>query len=105
MEPKTGFFQEQPGVKSMMRLQSFMVLIFFFLVNLVIIATMVKALSKGCELPAINDNFLWLDCIVLVFAFFPKVAQKLIEVKFNVPPGVTETTTASVTNEKITTGQ
>jgi hypothetical protein len=100
---QTGFFEETAGVKSLMRLQSFLVLLFFFVVNLLILATQIKALSKGCELPQINDNFLWLDVIILTYAFFPKVAQKLIEAKFNVKEESSTTTATVSTTEKTIT--
>ncbi len=101
---KTGFFEETAGVKSFIRLSSFILLIFFIVMNTMILAAHIKALAKGCELPQIGENFLWFDTILLVFVFFPKVAQKLIEAKFNVPT-TTDTTTvsASLTTEKPST--
>ena len=105
METKTGFFEETAGVKSFIRLSSFILLIFFIIANLLMLGAIIKALLHGCELPKIDENFLWFDTILLVFVFFPKVAQKLIEVKFNVPTTTdTTTVTASVTQEKTTNG-
>lgn len=80
----TGFFEETPGVKSLMRLMSFLMLLFFFIMNSMILAVHIKALAHGCELPQISENFLWFDSICLVAAFCPKVLQKLIEAKFGI---------------------
>jgi hypothetical protein len=82
---KIGFFEEAPNQKSFMRLESFLVLIFFFLINAVVLVTHVKALAHGCDLPKIDENFLWFDSILLAASFCPKVVQKLIEAKFNLP--------------------
>jgi hypothetical protein len=85
MAIKIGFFEESEGQKSFMRLSSFILLAFFILINSTVLGIHIKCLISGCMTqPQINDNFLWFDAILLCFVFCPKVAQKLIESKFNV---------------------
>ncbi len=80
----TGFFEETPGVKSMMRLMSFFVLIFFFAYDTV-------CLVKG-QIPDFNYNL-----TLLVAAFFPKLLQKIIELKFpSLASSITTTTDVKV---------
>lgn len=69
---KTGFFEELPGEKSMMRLMCFLSLI----VALVAAAFMVVT-------DQLNANGMALICALLMFAFAPKAAQKYIENKYN----------------------
>lgn len=84
----TGFFEEQIGVKSMMRLMSFIILIFFIVVNLGFAALYMHSFYISTidklVIPSIDPNVIWFNCVILSFAFFPKLGQKLLEMKFGI---------------------
>ena len=80
----TGFFEEAPGVKSLTRLQSFMLLCFFIALNTAFAIAQYKVMSQDKPLPPIDSNIIWFNCVILAFAFFPKVAQKLLEMKYGI---------------------
>lgn len=71
MNEKVGFFEEKDGIKSMTRLNSFLLLVFFFAFN-------VLYLTGDGE---IDLNFIELDLLLLVGVFVPKVLQKVVEAK------------------------
>lgn len=71
---KTGFFEEAPEKKSMMRLCSFILLMIFMVLN-----TLYFLDLDGKE---ISMNFIMWDFIMLVGVFVPKALQKLTENKF-----------------------
>jgi hypothetical protein len=74
---KVGFFEEKEGVKSMMRLLSYQLEWFFFLIN--IIYFWLNALSeKGIT---IDKYFIVFDLILLIGIFVPKYLQKIAESK------------------------
>lgn len=79
---KTGFFDEAPGVKSHMRLISFILLMFFIAYHLPFGWANAKAVEKGVAPLTLSDNQLWFDIIVLSFIFIPKAVQKIIELRF-----------------------
>ena len=65
-----GFFEEEQGVKSMTRLMSFMLLIFFFVLNALYLLT-----GGGIDYNYISFNFM-----LLLAVFAPKLIQKYAEV-------------------------
>ncbi len=73
---KTGFFEEAQGVKSSTRLNSFILLIFFCVVNFMWI-------NAG---NSIDGNLLIFDMILLVGVFAPKYLHKIIEMKIGTVP-------------------
>ena len=79
---KTGFFEEGVGQKSSMRLQSFILLMFFIAYHLPFAWANARAVQEGRVIVSLSDNQLWFDVIVLLFIFVPKAAQKVIELKF-----------------------
>ena len=68
---KVGFFEEEEGVKSSTRLQSFLLLLFFMAFNLL-------WQNGGND---ITGNLLILDMILLIGVFTPKYLHKLAELK------------------------
>ena len=70
---KTGFFEEAPGQKSSTRLNSFILLLFFCVVN--------SFWIYGNN--ALDGNLLLLDMLLLVGIFTPKFLHKLVEKKLN----------------------
>ena len=68
---KVGFFEEKAGVRSMTRLNSFILLWFFLILNVLYF------LNGG----TIDYNFMSFDLMLLVGVFVPKVLQKLVEAK------------------------
>jgi len=66
---KTGFFEEAPGKRSMMRLCSFILMLTFIGIN------SIYFLNKE----AIEMNFIILDLIMLLGIFVPKYLQKFAE--------------------------
>jgi len=66
---KTGFFEEAPGKRSMMRLNSFILMFTFIGVNAIYF------LNKDI----IEMNFIILDFIMLLGIFVPKYLQKFAE--------------------------
>ena len=70
---KTGFFEEAPNQKSSIRLFSFLLLIFFFVLNVLYF------LEPENE---ITYNFIMFDFMLLIGIFVPKYLQKLAENKF-----------------------
>lgn len=66
---KIGFLQERRGVNSLMRLKSFMTLIFTFLIILIQISN--------------NQVYVELDIVLIVASFVPKALQKVVEVKYH----------------------
>jgi len=80
---RTGFFEESPGVKSNIRLASFIIL---WVAIVIMIWHEVKHLkSTGDE--AYSDKYCYFIIILLAFAFFPKVVQKVIETVLQVKLG------------------
>lgn len=77
-----GFFEEAEGQKSSMRLQSFILLMFFIAYHLPFAWANARAVAHGLVITPLSDNQLWFDVIVLLFIFVPKAAQKVIELKF-----------------------
>lgn len=79
---KVGFFEEKQDVKSMMRLMSFMLLIFLFVSDILLFY-----LIGDSETFTISDlfskEFLIYHFIMLGFVFTPKVMQKLAESKID----------------------
>lgn len=80
---KTGFFEEEPNVKSSTRLLSFLLLLFyFFFAGLYIFAKATVALSKGLTDPyssLLDIPFIAITLIFLLGVFFPKYLHKLAE--------------------------
>jgi len=76
MEQKTGFFEEAPGIKSSTRLNSFLLLLFFMVFNVL----WIKTDGNG-----INGNLIIIDIIMLIAIFVPKylhkIAEKALEIK------------------------
>ena len=70
---KVGFFEEEEGVKSSTRLNSFILLLFFRAFNLL-------WLNGGNDL---TGNFLLFDGLLLVGIFAPKYLHKLVEMKLS----------------------
>jgi hypothetical protein len=70
---KIGFFEEKPGVKSSTRLNSFILLVFFIVFNL---------MWKHGE-NDIDGNILIFNLIILVGIFAPKYLHKMVEMKLN----------------------
>ena len=70
---KTGFFEESPEVKSSTRLNSFLLLLFFIVFNLLWI--------NGEN--DITGNMLLFNALVLIGVFTPKYLHKIVESKFN----------------------
>lgn len=66
-----GFFEEEQGVRSMTRLMSFLLLIFFFLLNAMYF------IGDG----PIDYNFISFDFMLLLAIFTPKLVQKYAEVQ------------------------
>jgi hypothetical protein len=73
MDTKTGFFEEAPGVKSSTRLNSFLLLIFFCVINTMWVY------GKN----PIDGNILMLDMLLLLAVFAPKYLHKVVEAKIN----------------------
>ena len=73
----TGFFEEKPGVKSMMRLLSYQLFWFFVLFNFLFIY--LDTSTAGFH---ITKEFIILDFIFLIAIFVPKYLQKFAESKF-----------------------
>lgn len=67
---KIGFFEESEGVRSMTRLMSFLLLIFFFLLNAIYF------MGNG----QVDYNFISFDFMLLLAIFTPKLIQKYAEV-------------------------
>ncbi len=88
---ETGFFEEAPGVKSLIRRMSYEMFWVANFFNLVFIAlfcyTYIKCETAGKPAPTLDTNIMWFDLLLYSLAFFPKVAQKLIEAKFGVSAG------------------
>lgn len=70
-DQKIGFFEEEPGVKSSTRLNSFILLCFFMIFNLLWV--------YGGNV--IDGNILMLDLVLLVGIFTPKYLHKVVESK------------------------
>jgi len=68
---KIGFFEESEGVKSSTRLQSFLLLIFYF------ILTLFWLYSKN----PISGDFIFYSFMILLAIFTPKYLHKLAELK------------------------
>ena len=68
---KTGFFEEKPGAKSMMRLNSFILIWFFGIFNILYF------LGQN----TINYEFIMYDFVLLIGIFVPKYLQKIAENK------------------------
>jgi len=68
---KVGFFEESAGVKSSTRLNSFILLVFFIVFNIMWI--------NGNN--PIDGNMLIFDLICLVGVFTPKYLHKIVEKK------------------------
>lgn len=89
---KAGFFEESPGVKSSIRLMSFIVLLYtLFFVHMHIIVNK----------QPIDINFISLITLQMTAAFVPKVLQKNSENTASPNPsqgGGQGTSTSSVTN-------
>jgi len=79
---QTGFLDESPNTKSEMRLKSFMLLIFFIVYHLPFGIANAYSVYQGKPIASLSDSQLWFDVIILAFVFIPKVAQKIIELKF-----------------------
>jgi len=67
--PKTGFFEEKPDVKSSTRLNSFLLLLCFFILNIIYFL--------GKE--PIEMNFILFDFVLLIGIFAPKYLHKIAE--------------------------
>lgn len=75
-----GYFEEAEGQKGSTRLNSFLLLLFFFAFNII-------ALFKSPEGQAfINGDLLLFDLMLLVGVFAPKYLHKVAELKFGTPP-------------------
>jgi hypothetical protein len=81
-----GFFEEAPGKKSSVRLNSFLLLLFFMAYNLPFAFANAKAVVIGSPTASFDPNYLGFNILVLCFIFAPKVAQKYIELKFESKP-------------------
>lgn len=68
---KIGFFEEKVGVKSLTRLNSFILLLFFIAINLLYF--------KGGG--TIDYDFITFDLMLLIGIFVPKVLQKIVEAR------------------------
>lgn len=78
-----GFFEEKEGVKSSMRLMSFLLLMFMFVFDFGYLAGQVQinlALQKAVQLQ-IDWNFMLMNFIFLIGVFAPKYLQKIAELK------------------------
>lgn len=71
---KTGFFDEAPGVKSSIRLNSFIVLLFLIGFDIL--------LSRS-ETFVIDSMFITFNFVLLTAIFVPKYLQKFAETKKN----------------------
>jgi hypothetical protein len=87
---RVGFLEERPGVKSSMRLFSFILLCFFVYFNLFYI-----------QHHDINETLCWFDGVILVGVFAPKTLQKLLELKMG-NMVTTETTQQLIAKETTT---
>ncbi len=67
---KIGFFEESERVKSSTRLFSFLLLLFFFILNILWLPN-IKA--------GFDSNVLTLDILMLIGVFVPKFLHKLAE--------------------------
>ena len=74
---KTGFFDESPGHKSSVRLNSFILLLLFVFIN----AYVVVHHKQGEEY--FTGDFILYNLVLLAGIFTPKYLQKLAELKFN----------------------
>lgn len=72
MASKIGFLEEAEGVKSSMRLFSFILLVFFCVFNIFYIT------QRECF---IDFNFIFYNTVILIGVFAPKYLQKLAELK------------------------
>lgn len=94
---KTGFFEEQPGRRSNIRLSSFIVLC----VAILIMAGHEYKHIKTLTDEAYSNQYCYFIFGLLGFAFFPKVMQKGIEAVLQWKLGQTSTSTEE--NTKTTT--
>ncbi len=85
---KTGFFDESPNAKSMTRLCSFILLLFFMAYNLPFAFANARAVIEGKATAAFDPNYLAFNIILLVAVFVPKVLQKIVEMKFGKMPDI-----------------
>ena len=69
---RVGFLEEKPGVKSSTRLFSFLLLLFLFYFDYIVIT------KAGFEISA---EFMGFNLIILVGVFAPKYLQKIAEMK------------------------
>ena len=108
MNPKTGFFEETPGQKSMTRLLAFILLIalLIFVPAYFYCATF----NNGNVVNAISLLFIGLVLIWLIAIFAPKYLQKILELAASVKgikiPGMdtlntSETTKTVETNKTV----
>ena len=74
---KVGFFEEAEGIKSSMRLMSFLLLLFVFAFD---IGFIVGQIQLG-KVPQIDMNFITINLVFLIGVFAPKYLQKLAELK------------------------
>ncbi|KAF0146733.1 MAG: hypothetical protein FD143_3277 [Ignavibacteria bacterium] len=76
-----GFFEEKEGVKSSMRLMSFLLLLFMFVFDF---GFMVGQIQLG-KVPQLDMNFIIMNFVFLIGVFAPKYLQKIAELKLGKP--------------------
>ncbi len=74
---KVGFFEEEAGVKSMMRLLSFLSLWFLFVFDI-----MYLVILKATEVTQLDAGFISFNFLFLIASFVPKLFQKIVEMKY-----------------------
>ena len=88
MEGNTTYLEESPGVQSLIRVLSermfWVATVFTFLMLALYAHAFERCLFLDRTPPPFDPLFIWLIMVFYAFAFFPKVAQKLIEQKFGV---------------------
>ena len=70
MIPKTGYFEERPGVKSSTRVNSLILLMFMMIFDVLLALTPAFVLGY---------NFVLFNLVLLIAVFTPKYLQKILE--------------------------